>query len=172
MTIISEVIIPVIIVSIIGMGLYKKVPVYDTFIEGAKKGFTTVLHIMPTLIGLMVAVGILRASGFLDMLADILGQFTQHIGFPAELVPVTLVKMFSSSAATGLLLDIYKEYGVDSILGNMASIMLSSTETIFYTVSVYFMSVKVTKTRWTIPGALFATTVGIIVSIILGNYVV
>ena len=83
MTIISEVIIPVIIVSIIGMGLYKKVPVYDTFIEGAKKGFTTVLHIMPTLIGLMVAVGILRASGFLDMLADILGQFTQHIGFPA-----------------------------------------------------------------------------------------
>ena len=83
-------------------------------------------------------------------------------GFPTELIPVAVVKMFSSSAATGLLLDIYKTHGADSMLGRAASVMLSSTETIFYTMSVYFMSVKVKKTRYTLPGALFATTAGIV----------
>ena len=75
--------------------------------------------------------------------------------------------MFSSSAATGLLLDIYKTYGVDSILGQIASVMLSSTETIFYTMSIYYMTVKVTKTRWTLAGALIATMAGVIASVIL-----
>lgn len=95
---------------------------------------------MPTLIGLMVAVGILRASGFLECFSGLLGRGIGWLGFPPELIPVTVVKMFSSSAATGLLLDIYKEYGADSMLGKMASIMMSSTETIFYTMSVYFMA--------------------------------
>lgn len=84
-----------------------------------------------------------------------------------ELIPVAVVKMFSSSAATGLLLDIYKTHGADSMLGRAASVMLSSTETIFYTMSVYFMSVKVKKTRYTLPGALFATTAGIVASVFL-----
>ena len=75
--------------------------------------------------------------------------------------------MFSSSAATGLLLDIYKTYGRDSILGQIASVMLSSTETIFYTMSIYYMTVKVTKTRWTLAGALIATMAGVIASVIL-----
>lgn len=163
----SEITIPLLIFCIVGYGLLNRQPVYEEFVEGAKDGFWTVIKIMPTLIGLMVAVGVLRASGLLDCIAQGLGQITAEIGFPAELFPVTIVKMFSSSAATGLLLDIYKEYGADSTLGKMASVMMSSTETIFYTMSVYFMSVKVKKTRYTLPGALFATTAGIVASVFL-----
>jgi len=106
----SEITIPLLIFCIVGYGLLNRQPVYEEFVEGAKDGFWTVIKIMPTLIGLMVAVGVLRASGLLDCIAQGLGQITAEIGFPAELFPVTIVKMFSSSAATGLLLDIYKEY--------------------------------------------------------------
>ena len=113
----SEITIPLLIFCIVGYGLLNRQPVYEEFVEGAKDGFWTVIKIMPTLIGLMVAVGVLRASGLLDCIAQGLGQITAEIGFPAELFPVTIVKMFSSSAATGLLLDIYKEYGADSTLG-------------------------------------------------------
>ena len=131
----------------------------------------TVVKIMPTMVGLMVAVGVLRASGFLEFLAQMIGKVTQYIGFPGELVPLTIVKMFSSSAATGLLLDVYKEYGTDSYLGLVASISMSCTETIFYTMSVYFMTAKVTKTRYTLPGALLATLAGLVASVVLGGVV-
>lgn len=145
------------------------VNVYDTFIKGARNGFFTVIKIIPTLIGLMIAVGILRASGFLDFLSELVGRFSGLIGFPGELVPLTVVKMFSSSAATGLLLDIFKEYGTDSYIGLIASISMSCTETIFYTMSVYYMTAKVTKTRFTLGGAMFATFAGLITSVILAG---
>ena len=125
---------------------------------------------MPTLVGLMVAVGVLRASGFLDFLASLLSRPAGVLGLPAPLVPVTIVRMFSSSAATGLVLDIFKQYGTDSYIGMVASIMMSCTETIFYTMSVYFMTVKVKKTRYTLAGALVATISGIIASVILARF--
>lgn len=168
----SDFIVPFIISLIICYGLLMKVPVYDTFVKGAKSGFLTVIRILPTLIGLMAAVGILRASGFLDFLSDILGKFTSCIGFPGELVPLAVVKMFSSSAASGLLLDVYKEYGTDSFLGLTASIAMSCTETIFYTMSVYFLSVRVTKTRYTLAGALAATGAGLAASVVLAGMMV
>ena len=124
---------------------------------------------MPTLIGLMVAVGILRASGFLDYIGELLGMVTGAFGFPGELMPLTIVKMFSSSAATGLLLDIYKEFGTDSHIGLIASISMACTETIFYTMSVYFMTAKVTKTRYTLAGALIATVAGLAASVVLAG---
>ena len=114
---ISDFIVPFLIFMIVVYGILMNINVYESFIKGAKSGFLTVIKIMPTLIGLMVAVGILRASGFLDFLAQIIGNFTKYIDFPGELVPLTIVKMFSSSAATGLLLDLYKEYGTDSFIG-------------------------------------------------------
>lgn len=147
-----------------------KVEVYDTFIKGAKSGFFTVIKIMPTLIALMVAVGILRASGFLDMLSSLIGQFSDYIGFPGELVTLTVVKMFSSSASTGLLLDLYKEYGTDSYIGRIASISMACTETIFYTMSVYFLTAKVSKTRYTLPGAMLATCAGLAASVVLAGW--
>lgn len=165
----SDFIVPLMIFGIVCYGIIMKIPVYDTFVKGAKDGFLTVIKIMPTMVGLMVAVGVLRASGFLDFLAEMIGKVTQYIGFPGELVPLTIVKMFSSSAATGLLLDVYKEYGTDSYLGLVASISMSCTETIFYTMSVYFMTAKVTKTRYTLPGALLATFAGLAASVVLGG---
>lgn len=165
----SNDIIPFMILAIITYGLLMKTNVYDNFIIGAKRGMKTVVQILPTLIGLMIAVGILRASGFLDFCSEILGKFTEQIHFPSALVPLSLVKLFSSSAATGLLLDIYKEYGTDSLIGRIASISMSCTETIFYTMSVYFMSVKVTKTRYTLPGALLASLAGLAASVILAS---
>ena len=158
-------ILPAVILGIVFYGVLMKVPVYDTFIKGAKSGFYTVIKIMPTLIGLMVAVGILRASGFLDFLAKIIGNGALAFGFPSELAPLAIVRMFSSSAATGLVLDLFKEYGTDSKIGLIASVMMCCTETIFYTMSVYFIAAKVKKTRYTLAGALLATFAGIVASV-------
>lgn len=168
---ITDFIVPAVILLIVAYGVSEKVKVYDEFVRGAKKGFYTVIKIMPTLIGLMVAVGILRASGFLGFLARLLGKLTDYIGFPSQLVPLAIVRMFSSSAATGLVLDLFKEYGTDSRIGLIASIMMSCTETIFYTMSVYFMAAKVKKTRYTLTGALLATMAGIVASVWLAGYV-
>lgn len=165
----SQSIIPTLIFLIIVYGILNKINVYDTFIVGAKNGFSTVFQILPTLIGLMTAVGILRASGFLDFLCSLIEPFTKYIHFPAKLVPLSLVKMFSSSAATGLLLDLFKKYGPDSFLGLAASISMACTETIFYTMSIYFMTVKIKKGRYTLPGALFATTMGLFASVLLAH---
>ena len=167
----TDFIVPFLILSIVLYGVSMRVNVYDTFIKGARSGFFTVIKIMPTLIGLMVAVGILRASGFLECLSNILGSITDRFGFPGELMPLTIVKMFSSSAATGLLLDLYKEFGTDSHIGLIASISMACTETIFYTMSVYFMTAKVTKTRYTLAGALLATVAGLVASVILAGAV-
>lgn len=166
---ITDFIIPFIILAIVAYGILMGTNVYDNFIKGAKSGFFTVIKIMPTLIGLMVAVGILRASGFLDFLSSLIGHFTAYIGFPGELVPLTIVKMFSSSAATGLLLDIFKEHGTDSRLGLISSISMACTETIFYTMSVYLMTAKIKKSRYILTGALMATFAGLAASVILAN---
>ena len=161
----SEAMIPILVFWIVGYGIINRQPVYEDFVSGAKDGFETVLGIMPTLIGLMVAVGILRASGFLVLLTDILSFFVKDEIFPSELLPLSVVKLFSSSASTGLLLDIYKEYGADSYLGRLASVMMSSTETVFYTLSVYFMSVKIKKSGYAVVGAIFATVAGLLASV-------
>ena len=166
---ISTFIIPFVLFYVIGYGLLRKQNVYENFIKGAVDGFQTVIKIMPTLIGLMVAVGVLRASGFLEALSGLLGTLFQQVGFPAELMPVAIVRMFSSSAATGLVLDIFKKYGPDSYLGILTSILMGCTETIFYTMSVYFMAAKVKKTRYTLAGALAATLAGAAASVILAG---
>ncbi|WMC94310.1 nucleoside recognition domain-containing protein [Kineothrix sp. MB12-C1] len=170
MTNISNIIIPVIIFYIVAYGVINKQKVYEEFIKGAKDGFRTVIDIMPTLVGLMVAVGVLRASGFLGFIGRIFRGVTDVIGFPSELVPLVFIKMFSSSAATGLVLDIFKTYGPDSRIGMITSIMMSCTETIFYTMSVYYMAAKVTKTRYTLAGALISTLAGIVCSVILAGF--
>ncbi len=97
---------------------------------------------------------------------------SEKVGFPAELVPLAFIKMFSSSAATGLVLDIFKNYGTDSMVGLITSIMMSCTETIFYTMSVYFIAAKVTKTRYTLKGALLSTVAGIIASVVLAGMMI
>jgi len=166
----SSIIIPAIIFYIVAYGLINKCNVYEVFIAGAKDGLKTVFGIVPTLIALMVAVGVLRTSGFLNFLGEMLGRLTDMVGFPAPLVPVVLVKMFSASAASGLVLDIFKTHGPDSYIGLITSIMMSCTETIFYTMSVYFIAAKVTKTRYTLTGALIATFASVFASVIIAGF--
>ena len=166
----SSIIIPALIFYIVAYGMANRSSVYEDFVKGAKEGIKTVFGIMPTLIGLLMAVGILRASGFLTFLGKHLGGLTERIGLPADLVPLVFVRLFSSSAATGLVLDIYKTYGTDSRIGLIASIMMSCTETLFYTMSVYFLAAKVAKTRHTLAGALTATAAGIMMSILMAQF--
>ena len=165
----SEFMVPLVIFYIVGFGLLSGRPVFDDFLKGAAEGMKTVAGILPTLIGLMAGVGILRASGLLEAAAEILKAPAARLHIPTPLVPVMLVRLVSSSAATGLILDIFKQYGPDSLTGNMVSIMMGCTETVFYTMSVYFMTAGIRKTRWTLAGALIATAGGIAASIVLAG---
>ena len=155
----SNIIIPVIIFYIVAYGVIQKTNVYEDFVKGAGDGLKTVVSIMPTLVALMTAVGVLRA-----MFEKIQGKCPYQS--PTDM---GVIKMFSSSAATGLVLDIFKNYGTDSFIGLLTSIMMSCTETIFYTMSVYFLAAKVTKTRYTLAGALLSTLAGIAASVVLAG---
>lgn len=167
----STYILPFFIFYVVAYGLWKGRNVYQAFVEGAKGGFHTALGILPTLVGLLAAVGVLRASGFLDLISGLLKTLLKGTGFPSELLPLVIVRLFSNSAATGLALDLFKAHGPDSTQGLLASLFLSSTETVFYTMSIYFMSVKIKKTRYTLPGALLATLAGIVASVVLVSFI-
>ncbi|MCH5266821.1 MAG: spore maturation protein [Lachnospiraceae bacterium] len=172
---ISNLTIPLLLFYVLGYGLFCKVDIFDAFVEGAKDGFKVVAGVLPTLIGLMIAIGLLRASGLMEWIASLVAPWTELVDLPSDLLPLSLIKMISSSAATGLLLDIYKEFGTDSREGYMASLFMCCSETIFYTISVYFMATgdkehkPVTGMRWTLVGALLATVAGMAASIWLTN---
>lgn len=166
---VSNLLIPLFILYIILFGMAKKVKVYDAFVKGAKDGLLIVYHLAPTLIGLLVGTGVLRESGALDALANLLTPLGAIFNVPKEVIPLMVVKLFSGSAATGLLLDIYRIFGPDSYIGTLASILMSCTETVLYCMSVYFMSVNVTKSRWTLVGGLLSTFAGLIMSVILAS---
>ncbi len=168
----SEAAVPLIIFYIVGFGILSKRPVFDDFINGAKGGMKTVAGIMPTLIGLMTAVGVLRASGFLDFLAELLTKPAALLFLPAPAVPVILVRLVSNSAAMGLVLDIFKKYGTDSYIGMLVSVVMSCTETVFYCLSIYFGTVKIKKTRYTLAGAFTATAAGVAASVFLSRFLV
>lgn len=163
----SNIIIPLIIVGVVGYGLLCRIKVYEVFLDGAKEGLKIVIDLVPTLIGLLMAVGILRASGLLEAIGQLLEPMAALIGLPGQIMPLLLIKMFSSSASTGLVIDIFKTYGPDSYIGFLASVLMSCTETIFYTMSVYFLAAKVTKTRYTLAGSLIATLAGTIASVVV-----
>ena len=171
----SNLMIPMVIFGIVILALSTKIDMFAAFTKGAKDGFKVVYEILPTLIGLMLAVGILRTSGILDVVGDILAKPLSVIGFPSQLVPLSLVKMFSSSAATGLEGKGYEvvNFGTDTYEGLLASILMSCSETIFYTISVYLLATgnnkekPFQKTGWILPGALVCTLAGMIASVII-----
>lgn len=166
----SVCVIPLLIFYIVGTGILNRRPVFEDFTEGAKGGFRIIVDIAPTIVGLIVAVGVLRTSGTLDLLSELLSPIADLLHIPTELLPLSMVKMFSASGANGLLFDLFKEYGTDSFIGMTASILLSCTETLFYTISVYFMSVGVGKARWTIPAGIVIAIFSLFVSVwIAGN---
>ena len=160
----SNIMIPILIFYIVSYGVVSGSHVYDDFITGAKSGLITVVKIVPTLIALMVGVGILRTSGFLTFLGSLIQKLPGGDFLAPDLYSLIFIKIFSGSAATGLVLDIFKTYGPDSFTGMMASILCSCSETVFYTLSIYFLTAKVTKTKWSIPGAMLGVIVDVIVS--------
>ena len=166
----SDLMIPFLVLTIVFWGIWKKKPVYENFMKGAKDGLHLMVQIMPTMIAMLLAVNVLRASGFLDVVSKFLTPLAEWIHLPAPLVPLSVVKAFSSSGATGLLLDLFKEYGVDSGIGKIGALILSSTETIFYTMSLYFVAVGITKSRYTLAGCLISSISGMIASILLAPY--
>lgn len=147
---------PIFIASVVVVGLIRKVPLFDAFIEGAKKGFQILLNIAPTIVGLIVAVDMLKASGAIDMLCDFISPVADTLGFPKEIVPMVLLRPISGGGSTALLTNIYKDCGPDSFAGQVASVLAGSTETTFYATAVYYGSIKVKKIRHTLVAALSA----------------
>lgn len=151
-----EIAVPVFIAVVVIFGLIKKVPLFDAFAVGAKDGIMTLLKITPTLVGLIVAVSMLKSSGATDLLCEAVSPLAERMGFPKEIVPMVLLRPISGGGSTALLTGIYSDCGPDSFAGKVASVLAGSTETTFYAIAVYFGSVKITKTRHTLISALSA----------------
>lgn len=157
--------IPAIFLIILSAGIFKNIKVYDAFIEGAKEGIATVLRIVPSLVGLMVAVGVFRASGALDLIISAVEPVTSRLGIPSQALPLALLRPISGSASLALVSDIIKVNGPDSFVGRVVSTMMGSTETIFYTLAVYFGAVGIKNIRFTLLAALIADVVSVIASV-------
>lgn len=140
--------------------LSKKQDVYSALLSGGKEGLKLLFSIAPALIVLLTAVHMLRASGAIVLLSRWLSPVTDFLGIPAETLPLILIRPFSGSAALAVGADLMQTYGPDSLIGRTAAVMLGSTETTFYTISVYFGSVGIKKTRYAIPAALVADLTG------------
>ena len=158
--------IPLFIAVAVVFGIVKKVPLFDAFVSGAKDGIRTLLRIAPTLVGLIVAVDMLKASGFTDLVCGAVSPVADSLGFPKEIVPMVLLRPVSGGGSTALLTNIYKDFGPDSFAGKVASVLAGSTETTFYAIAIYFGSVKVKKTRHTLIAALSADLTAAITAVI------
>jgi len=154
------VIVPLILAGVALYGCARRVDVYSALVQGAGDGLEVLVRIIPSLVGLMTAVYMLRASGVLEAAADALAPLLNRIGLPGELLPLMLVRPVSGSAALGVGAELISAYGPDSYLGRTAAVMLGSTETTFYTIAVYFGAVKITRTRYAVPAALCADLTG------------
>lgn len=163
--------IPAIFLLILAAGMYREVKVYDVFVEGAKEGISTVLRIIPPLVGLMVAIGVFRASGALDLVVYALKPVTSLLKIPSETVPLVFLRPISGSASLALVSDLLKTYGPDSFIGRLASTLMGSTETIFYTLAIYFGSVGIKNIRFTLVAALIADLVSVIAAVWICNIV-
>jgi spore maturation protein B len=157
---------------IVGIPLYaacKKINVFDAFIDGAKDGFQTAVNLIPYLIAMLVAIGMLRASGFFEILESLLTPLLIRFNIPLDLIPLMLIRPFSGSASNGMLADIVHHFGGDSWISKTASTMVGSTETTFYIIAVYFGAVNIRHTRYAIPVGLLADLVGVIAAFIVGR---
>ncbi|WP_125154575.1 spore maturation protein [Clostridium rectalis] len=167
----TNIIIPIIIMFTIVYGMINKVKVYECFIEGAKEGVSICFKIFPCLLAMILAVSILRESKILDYLIGFINPVVKYIGLPGEVVPLVLVKPLSGSGALGVFTDIINQYGADSYIGRVASTIMGSTETIFYTLTVYFGSVGIKKIRHTLWAAILADLTAIIMAVIVVNFI-
>lgn len=158
-------VLPLLIVGFVAWGLYKKVPVYEEFVAGAKEGFEVAKSIIPYLVAILFAIGMFRASGAMDALTNGLRPLLAAIGFPPEVLPMAIVRPLTGSGSVGVLADMVKTYGEDSILVKMAATMFGSSETTFYVIAVYFGAVGIRKTRHALPAGLIADLAAALLSV-------
>lgn len=158
--------IPIIIILIIIYGLIEKNKVFDTFLEGSKEGIEIVLSIFPTLLGLFMAIGMLRSSGFLDFIINFISPITSFFNIPKEVMPLVLIRPISGSASTAVATDIMQNFGVDSKIGLIASTIMGSTETTLYTIAIYTSCVGIKNIRFVLIAALIADFVGMAFSMV------
>lgn len=163
----SIVAIPLIIAAFIAYAARKKVPVYESFVAGAKGGFEIAIKIIPYLVAMLVAIGIFRASGAMELLVKGLSPIAHAIGMPPEVLPLALLRPLSGSGSLGLMADIMKKYGPDSFIGILASTMYGSSETTFYVLAVYFGAVNIYRTRHAVAAGLIADAVGMLGALLI-----
>lgn len=168
---ISTIAVPVVIIIIVIYGIADKKKVYDIFVEGATEGMSIVIKIFPTLLGIFLAVGVLRSSGLLEIITRAVSVFTNKVGFPSEVMPLAMLSPISGSASLAVATDIMKTYGVDSKIGLITSTIMGSTETTFYTIAIYTGSIGVKKIRFVLVAALIADFIGMLTSAIVWNII-
>lgn len=159
--------IPIVILIILFYGVKEKKKVFDIFLEGATEGVKIVVSLFPTLIGIFLAVGALRTSGILDFIIGIISPLTDFFKIPSQILPLAMLRPISGSASMGVAVDIMKQYGVDTTLGMITSVIMGSTETTFYTIAIYTACIKVKKIRFVLAAALLADLTGMISSVII-----
>ena len=160
-------ILPVIFCIIIGYGLFKKINVFEAFLSGAAEGLKTLFSILPALVGLICAITLFRASGALDLLTRLLAPVIKLLHIPPELMPLALLRPVSGSGALAVVSDLLASHGPDSAVGRMASVVMGSTETTFYTLAVYYGAVRIKDSRHTVPAALIADLVGLVAGVFI-----
>ena len=165
MDLIAIFILPVLIVGIPVLGLIRRVPVYESFIDGAKDGFTTVVRLLPYLVGILFTIAMFRASGAMEYLQEGLRRPLGWIGFPPEVLPMAIVRPLTGGGSVALLADMVKQYGPNSIFVKMAATIYGSTETTFYVLAVYFGAVNIKKTRHALPAGIIADACSILLSV-------
>ena len=161
----STLIIPLLILFIIGYGLYKKVPVYEEFVDGAKQGFSTAVRIIPYLVAMLFAIAMFRASGAMESLVSFADPVFSILGIPAEILPMAIIRPMTGSGSVGVLAELIQTHGEDSIIVKIAATMFGSTETTLYVLAVYFGSVGVKKTRYALQAGLIADATGFIAAV-------
>lgn len=159
--------IPVLLVVIPFVGIIRRVKVYDVFIEGAKEGFDVAVKIIPFLVGILVAIGMFRGSGAMDLLMAALRPIVVRTGFPAELVPLTILRSLTGSGSLAFTTDLIKTHGPDSVIARMAATLYGSSETTFYVLAVYFGAVGIRRTRHAVPAALVGDIVAAIAAVVV-----
>lgn len=164
-----EAIIAILILLVVTYGIIKKVKIYECFVEGAKEGLSICLRIFPYLLAMMVAVGVFRESKALDLFIYIVKPVVKFIGLPPEVVPLVLIKPLSGSGALGVFTETVNKYGADSYIGRISSIIMGSTETIFYTLSVYFGAVNIKRIRHTLWAAVLADITAMLMAVTLAK---
>ncbi len=159
--------IPVLIGFILLYGTMKKVPTYETFVEGGKEGIKMAVSIIPFLVGMMVAISIFRASGALDYMVDLIRPGLEKVGIPADIIPLAIIRPISGNAALGMTSDLIATHGPDSFIGRLASTLQGSTDTTFYVLTVYFGAVGIKKMGDALKVGLLADLAGFIAAIVV-----